>query len=94
LRSKDIKKLLEVKNAACHTRRYRLWYRPVRFNNRKSSKKRGWLAPSVRHSIESHKRLVEMILKFLPISDIRVEVGSFDTQKMENPDISGEEYQN
>ena len=94
LRSKDIKKLLEAKSAACGLRRYYLWYRPARFNNRKSSKKKGWFPPSIRHRIESHKRLVEMILKFLPISDIRIEVASFDTQKMENPDISGEEYQN
>lgn len=94
LRSKDIKKLIESKSAACGLRRYYLWYRPARFNNRKSSKKKDWFPPSIRHRIESHKRLVEMILKFLPISDIRVEVAAFDTQKMENPDISGEEYQN
>ena len=94
LRSKDIKKLLEDKNAACGTRRYRLWYRLARFNNRVSTKKKGWLAPSIRHRIESHKRLVEMIMKILPISDIRIEVASFDTQKIENLDISGKEYQN
>jgi len=37
--------------------------------------------------------LIGKIKKILPISEIVVEVATFDTQKMQNPEISGVEYQ-
>jgi hypothetical protein len=86
--------LLEKKKEACGTRRSHLRYRQVRFNNRTASKKDGWLAPSIHHRIDSHIRLVEDLTKILPITEIRVEIGIFDAQKISNPEISGEEYQN
>ncbi len=74
-------------------RRNRLWYRKPRFLNRVSTKKEGWLAPSIQHKLDFHIRLVEKIKELLPISNVIVEVASFDTQKMQNPEISGVEYQ-
>jgi hypothetical protein len=67
------------------------WYRPVRFLNRK--KDSGWLAPSVQHKIDSHLRIVEKVHKLLPVTKIIVEVAKFDIQKIKNPEITGEEYQ-
>ena len=75
------------------TRRSRLRYRKARFNNRVSSKRKGWLAPSVENKIQTHLTVVEKIHKFLPITNIVVETASFDIQKINNPIISGSEYQ-
>ena len=68
-------------------------YRQARFLNRKASKPKGWLAPSIRHKIQSHLKLVEQSHKILPITKIVVEIASFDIQKLKNPDIWGVEYQ-
>ena len=94
LRSKEIKKLLDKKREARRTRRTHLRYRQARFNNRTASKKKGWLPPSIQHRIDSHARLVKDVTKILPITEIIVEIGIFDAQKISNPEISGEEYQN
>lgn len=93
LRSKQIKKLMYNRAEARGKRRYNLRYRKPRFNNRISSKKEGWLAPSLNHRVNSHIRIVENVMKILPISKVIIEVGLFDTQKISNPEISGEEYQ-
>jgi hypothetical protein len=37
--------------------------------------------------------LIEKIKKILPVSEIIIEVATFDTQKMQNPEITGIEYQ-
>lgn len=74
-------------------RRQRLRYRAPRFNNRISSKKEGWLAPSIKHKLDSHIRFIEKLQKILPISKIIVEVANFDIQKIKNPDIEGKLYQ-
>lgn len=74
-------------------RRQRLRYRAPRFNNRISSKKEGWLAPSIQHKLDSHVRIIEKLRKILPISKIVIEVANFDIQKIKNPDIEGKEYQ-
>ncbi|MFX0102814.1 MAG: RNA-guided endonuclease IscB [Candidatus Hodarchaeota archaeon] len=66
-------------------------YRPSRFNNRRRLK--GWLAPSIKHKLDSHVRLVELIKSILPVTKTRIEVASFDIQKIKNPDIEGVEYQ-
>lgn len=90
----DIVKLLSTKREHRRTRRNRKTrYRAPRFNNRVSSKQPGWLAPSIKHKIDTHLKLVENIHKILPISKIVVEVAAFDIQKIKNPDITGTQYQ-
>jgi len=89
----DVSKKITEKRMYRRTRRGKLWYRESRFDNRVSSKKKGWLAPSIQHRLDSHIRLIEKIKKILPVSNIVVEVASFDTQKMQNPEIKGIEYQ-
>lgn len=74
-------------------RRQRLRYRAPRFNNRISSKKEGWLAPSIKHKLDSHIRFIEKMQKILPISKVVVEVANFDIQKIKNPDVEGVAYQ-
>lgn len=89
----DIVDKLSTRREQRRTRRSRLRYRKASFNNRVSSKRKGWLAPSVENKIQTHLTVVEKIHKFLPITNIVVETASFDIQKINNPSISGSEYQ-
>lgn len=72
-------------------RRNRLRYRASRFDNRK--KPEGWLAPSIQHKLDSHLRLIALVKKLLPVTDIVIEVAAFDIQAIKNPNIEGKEYQ-
>ena len=89
----DIVEKLSTRREQRRTRRYRLRYRKARFNNRISSKRKGWLAPSIENKIQTHLTVIEKIHKFLPITNIVVETASFDIQKIKNPSISSKEYQ-
>ena len=80
------------------TRRGRLRYRAPRFDNRTHSKKPGWIAPSLQHKADIHVRLVSTFQKVLPICDVYLEVGTFDTQVLEAkekglPIPEGSDYQ-
>lgn len=89
----DVVDLLSTRRELRRTRRSRLRYRKPRFMNRIKSKKRGWIAPSVRHKIDSHIRIISFVYSILPVSKLIVEVAQFDTQKIKNPEISDKEYQ-
>ncbi len=89
----DMVDLISTRRQYRRTRRNRLRYRKPRFLNRVSTKKKGWLAPSVNHKIESHVKLVEKIHVYLPVQRVVIEVASFDIQKIKNPAIFGKEYQ-
>jgi len=89
----DIVKLIAERRQYRRFRRYRKTrYRKPRFLNRR--KPDGWLPPSIQHKLDSHIKAVELVKKILPITEINVQVASFDIQKIKNPDISGKEYQN
>ena len=75
------------------TRRNRLRHRKARFDNRVASKRKGWLAPSVENKIQTHLTVVANAHKILPITKIVVETSSFDIQKIKNPNIHNDEYQ-
>ena len=92
LRQNVSKKIIERRMYRT-TRRGKLWYRKPRFNNRISSKKKGWFAPSIQHKLDAHIRLIEKINKILPISETIIEIATFDTQKLQDPEIQGVEYQ-
>ena len=88
----DIVDLLSTRREMRRGRRNRKTrYRKARFSNRK--KNDGWLAPSVRQKIESHINIIGKVHQMLPIRKIVVEIASFDIQKIKNPNIQGEEYQ-
>ena len=88
---KDITDLISSRRESRRIRRYRLRYRKPRFSNRRIDK--GWIAPSVRQRIDAHLKAIEYVHRILPITKIIIEVAQFDTQKIKNPEISGEEYQ-
>ena len=88
----DIVKLLSTRRELRRNRRNRKTrYRKARFDNRK--KKDGWLAPSVEQKIESHLKVIRLVHKLLPITKTTIEVAQFDAQKIKNPGINGEDYQ-
>lgn len=59
-------------------RRGRKRYRHPRFNNRKRDK--GWIAPSLEHKKNIHIQAISRISKVMPVTDITMEMGNFDTQ--------------
>jgi 5-methylcytosine-specific restriction endonuclease McrA len=69
----------------------RLRYRPARFSNR--TKPKGWLAPSLRHRVETTMSWVNRYRRYTPVVGLVMELVRFDLQKHENPEISGAEYQ-
>lgn len=88
----DIVKLLSTRRELRRTRLNRKTrYRKVRFDNRK--KKDGWIAPSVEQKVDSHLKVIRLAHKLIPITKTTIEVGQFDAQKIKNPDINGDEYQ-
>jgi 5-methylcytosine-specific restriction endonuclease McrA len=66
-------------------------YRPARFANRR--RKKGWLPPTLRAKANAMIKAVQDVSGRLPVSQVNVEVASFDSQKMQNPEISGVQYQ-
>ena len=88
----DIVDLLSTRRELRRSRRNRKTrYRKPRFNNRKRGK--GWLAPSIKQKVDTHITMIAKVHKILPISNIVVEVASFDIQKIKKPTISGADYQ-
>ena len=88
----DIPHLLTERREKRRARRNRkTLYREPRFNNRR--RKAGWLPPSVQEKLTSHQNMVRFISSFLPVSLIVIETAAFDIQKIKNPDIEGEKYQ-
>jgi hypothetical protein len=91
-RGQQIKNALESRRSMRRTRRSRnTRYRAPRFNNR--ARPKGWLAPSLQHRVDTTVSQVRRLSKLSPISAISQELVRFDLQLMQNPEISGVEYQ-
>lgn len=66
-------------------------YRQARFLNRKP--RDSWLAPSLNHRVQTTMTWVNRLTRFCLIDSIYQELIRFDTQKIQNPEVSGTEYQ-
>ena len=87
----------------------KLRYRPARWQNRSrkapvltadgwryqsfGQSSEGWIAPSLMSRVFNIHTWVKRLSKAYPITQLAVEHVKFDTQLMENPEISGVEYQ-
>lgn len=90
----DVTGLLSDRLALRRARRNRKTRcRAPRFANRVRSEHKGWLAPSVENRIQAHISRIEAVCRVLPITKIVIETASFDIQKIKNPEIEGEGYQ-
>jgi 5-methylcytosine-specific restriction endonuclease McrA len=91
-RGQQIRNTLLSRHQARRSRRNRKTrYRQPRFLNRR--KPQGWLAPSLMSRIHNIWTWLKRLNKFTPINHLAIELTRFDTQKMQNPEISGVEYQ-
>ena len=89
----DIHKNMENRALLRRTRRSRKTrYRQSRFLNRK--RKDGWLPPTVQSKLDATFMWIDRFESLLPNPILHIEVGKFDIQKMMNPNITNEEYQN
>ena len=89
---KLIKTKLDKRRAFRRSRRSRKTrYRKPRFLNRVRSK--NWLPPSLLHRVYNIQTWVNKLISLIPIDGISLELVKFDTQKLDNPNISGIEYQ-
>ena len=73
-------------------RQRRTRYRKARFNNRRTNKK-GWLPPSLQSRIANVTTWLGRLRRACPLAAISMELVKFDTQLMEQAEISGVEYQ-
>ena len=63
----------------------------ARFNNR--VRPVGWLTPTANHLLLSHVNLVKKVQKFLPITDVVLEVNRVAFMQLDNPHIQRWKYQ-
>lgn len=77
-----VKKRMDERRLYRKYRRSKLWHRKRRFLNRK--KRIGEFNVSINRKYETHLHLIEKLRKFIPISNISVEIAKFDLSKMED----------
>ncbi len=91
-RGQQIKEALLSRRQLRRSRRNRKTrYRPARFLNR--TRPEGWLAPSWQHRVDTLMTWVHRFRRLAPVGRITQDLVRFDLQLMENPEISGVEYQ-
>jgi len=91
-RGKHITRGLQNRRAVRRSRRQRKTrYRQPHFGNRR--KKKGTLPPSLESRVCNVVTWVRRLLRLCPVAAISQELVKFDLQRMEQPDISGVEYQ-
>lgn len=91
-RGQQVRSALESRRAIRRSRRSRkLRYRQPRFLNRTRSK--GWLPPSLMSRVHNVETWAKRLSLLTSITSANVETVRFDTQLIENPKVSGKEYQ-
>ncbi len=100
--SERLKKREAHRNGRRSRLRYRknkcIDYKTINNPNFKNGNEDGWFAPSIRHKMDTHERLVDFLSSIIPIEYIDIEISNFDIQKMKadlkNYEIHGADYQN
>jgi 5-methylcytosine-specific restriction endonuclease McrA len=91
-RGQQIKNAIEICRSLRRGRRARhTRYRPARFNNR--TRPKGWLPPSLMSRIDNIWTWARRLNQSCTINMISQELVKFDTQLMQDAEISGVEYQ-
>ena len=91
-RGQHIKARLDSRRAIRRSRRNRhTRYRQARWQNRKHHD--GWLPPSLESRIANTLTWVARLRRLCPVSALSLELVKFDTQQMQNAEITGVEYQ-
>src|SRR6266568_3912671 len=91
-RGLEIRKALGKRRAPRRSRRQRKTrYRACRIANRR--RPRGWLPPSLRSRVQNLLTWIMRLQRWCPVGTLSQELARFDTQAMQNPTISGLQYQ-
>lgn len=91
-RGQQVKAALDTRRAVRRSRRSRKTrYRPARFLNRRRPK--GWLPPSLESRLANVTTWVARLRRLCPITALSQELVKFDLALMQQPEISGIEYQ-
>jgi 5-methylcytosine-specific restriction endonuclease McrA len=91
-RSFAVKRALDTRRAVRRSRRARhTRYRQPRWSNRR--RRAGWLAPSLESRIAQVLTWVSRLRRLCPLTSLSLELVKFDTQALQDPEISGVEYQ-
>jgi 5-methylcytosine-specific restriction endonuclease McrA len=91
-RGQQIRNALLTRRAVRRSRRQRhTRYRPARFANRR--RRAGWLPPSLESRLRNVLTWVARLRQLAPIGALSQELVKIDTQLLQNPEISGVEYQ-
>ena len=91
-RGLEVKAKLDKRRALRRGRRSRKTrYRAARFLNRR--RKEGWLTPSLKSRVDNVVSWVLRLCRWTCVNGISMELVRFDTQAMQNPEVSGIEYQ-
>ncbi len=91
-RGEQVKAQLEQRRRCRRSRRQRhTRYRPARFLNRRRLE--GWLPPSLESRIANVVTWVARLRRWRPVGALSLELVKFDTQLMQNAEISGVKYQ-
>jgi 5-methylcytosine-specific restriction endonuclease McrA len=92
-RGDAIRDRLEKRRAARRSRRQRhTRYRKPRFDNRRNKQEK-WLPPSLESRLANIVTWVKRLIRLCPLLALSQELVKFDLQQMDNPEISGVQYQ-
>ena len=64
----------------------------AKFNNRK--REPGWITPTVRQLVQTHRNQIRYICSILPVTDWTLELNRFSFMELENGRIFGTDFQN
>ena len=78
----DVKHLMETRRGYRRYRRYHKRYRKARFNNRKASKRKERIAPSILQKRQATLRVVNQLNKWIKITGYWLEDVSIDTRAL------------
>ena len=90
-RGRQISEALTARRNMRRRRRSQLRYRAPRFLNR--TRPEGWLAPSLQHRVDTTMAWGQRLQRWAPVTALSSELVRFDLQALQNPEISGVEYQ-
>ena len=90
-RGSRIRNRMDKRRTMRRSRRGRLRNRQPRFDNR--TRPAGWLPPSMLTRLANTETWVRRLTEMFPIRFVRVETARFDTQLMQDAEITGREYQ-
>ena len=90
-RGTRIRNRMDRRRAFRRGRRSRIRNRQPRFDNR--ARRDGWLAPSMLTRLANTETWVRRLAALYPVTRVRIETARFDTQLMQDAEVSGKDYQ-